>query len=128
MIKISATSKSSKCSDSKSIQEYIINYSASNINEGFVLNTLHMLVDQSVLFNSPTAFGDPYYIVKSNCSAKFNIPIDCDTLLKVIHRAKCNIPIDCDTLLKVIRRDVQDDNDKNVNSTYPKKMNVTQDA
>ena len=50
------------------------------------------------------------------------------SLVAAIHRVKCNISIDCDTLLKVIDRDVQDDNDKNTNSTYPQKMNVTQDA
>ena len=33
---------------------------------------------------------------------------------------KCNIPIDCNTLLKVMHSDLQRDNDKNMNSKYPK--------
>ena len=64
--------KNSKHPDIKAIQEYIINNSASNINESFV----RVLVDQNIFLNKPTSFGDSYYIVKSNCIDKCNIPID----------------------------------------------------
>ena len=63
-----------------------------------------------MLLNKSTSFTDPYDIVKSNCSDN------------------CNIPIDYDTLLKVMDRDVQGDNDKNTSSAYPKNMTVTQIA
>ena len=67
-------------------------------------------MDQNILLNKPTSLGESYYIVKSNCSDK------------------CDIPIDCDTPLKVMHRNVQGDNDKNTNRTYPKNITVTQDA
>ena len=67
-------------------------------------------MDQNILLNKPEFLGDSYCSVNSNC-------ID-----------KCNIPIDCDTLLKVMHRDVQGGNVKNSNITYPKKMTVTQDT
>ena len=67
-------------------------------------------MDQNILLNKPTSFGDSNCIVKSNCSNK------------------CNIPIDCDTPLKVMDRDVQGDNDINTNFTYPKNITITQDA
>ena len=102
--------ENSKRPDSKTIQENIINNSASNINESFVLDTLGILVDQNVLLNKPTSFRDSYYIVKSNCSDKRNVPIDCDTALKVMHR------------------DAHRDNDKNTNRIYPKNITITQDA
>lgn len=92
--------KNNKCSDSKFIQEYLINNTTSNINEGFVLDTLRILVTQ----NKPTFFGHLCYIVKSNWSDK------------------CNIPIDCDALLKVMHRDVQEENSKITNIIYPEKM------
>ena len=57
---ISTIRKSSKRPDSKAIQEYIIENSASNINESFVLDALYILVDQNVLLNKPTSFGDSH--------------------------------------------------------------------
>ena len=57
---ISTIRKSSKRPDSKAIQEYIIENSASNINESFVLDALSILVDQNVLLNKPTSFGDSH--------------------------------------------------------------------
>ena len=112
--------RSRKLPDGKAIQEYVnsnsagninesfsagnINesFSAGNINESFVLNKLRILVDQNILLNKPTSFGDSYYIVKSKCSDN------------------CNIPIDGDTLLNVMHKNMQGVNDKNTNSTYPK--------
>ena len=49
---ISTIRKNSKRPYSKAIQDYIINNSASNINESFVLDTLLILVDQNIL-NKP---------------------------------------------------------------------------
>ena len=57
---ISTIRKSSKRPDSKAIQEYIIENSASNINESFVLDALSILVDQNVLLNKATSFGDSH--------------------------------------------------------------------
>ena len=48
---ISTIRKNSKRPDSKAIEEYIINNSASNINESFVVDTLRILMDQNILFN-----------------------------------------------------------------------------
>ena len=67
-------------------------------------------MDQNIIHTKPTWFGDLYYILKSNCSDK------------------CNISIDCNTLLNVMQRDVQGDNGKNTDSTYPKNKTVTHDA
>ena len=67
-------------------------------------------MDQNILFNKPTSFGDSYYIVESNCSDN------------------CNIPIDCNTSLNVVQKNMQKDNDKNTNSPYSKNVIVTQDA
>ena len=67
---ISTIHKSGKRPDGKAIQEYINNSCAGNISESFVLDNLHILVDQNILLNKPTSFGDSYYIVKSNCSDK----------------------------------------------------------
>ena len=57
-------------------------------------------MDQNILLNKLLSFGDSYY-----CSDK------------------CNILIDCATPLKVMHRNVQGDNDKSTNSTYPKNFN-----
>ena len=57
---ISTIRKSSKRPDSKAIQEYLIDNSASKINESFVLDALSILVDQNVLLNKPTSFGDSH--------------------------------------------------------------------
>ena len=70
---ISTIRKTSKYPDIKAVQEYIINNGANNINDSFVRDILRILVDQNILFNKPTSFGDSYYIVKSNYSDKFNI-------------------------------------------------------
>ena len=51
---MSAICKTNKCSDSKSVQEYMVNDKASNINEGFVLDTLRIWVTQ----NKPIFFGE----------------------------------------------------------------------
>ena len=48
---ISTIRKNSKRPDSKPIQEYIINNSACNINESFVLDTIRILMDQNILHN-----------------------------------------------------------------------------
>ena len=66
-------------------------------------------MDQNILLNKTTSFGDSYYIVKSKSSDKRNIPIDCDTPLKVMHK------------------NAQGGNDK-THSTYLKNITVTQDA
>ena len=107
---MSTIRKSRKHPDGKAIQEYINNSGARKINESFVLDNLRILVDQNILLNKPTSFGDSYYIVESNCSDK------------------CKIPIDCDTPLKVVQKNMQRDNDKNTNSPCPKNITVTQDA
>ena len=70
------------------------NSGAGNINESFVLVNLRILVDQNILLNKATSFGDSNYIVESNCSDK------------------CKIPINCDALLKVVQKNMQRDNDK----------------
>ena len=44
---ISTIRKNSKRPDSKAIEEYIINNSASNINESFVVDTLRILMGQN---------------------------------------------------------------------------------
>ena len=107
---ISTLRERRKRPDGKAIQEYMNNNGAGNINESFVLDNLRILVDQNILLNKPTSFGDSYYIVESNCSDK------------------CKIPIDCDTPLKVVQKNMQRDNDKNTNSPCPKNITVTQDA
>ena len=107
---ISTIHKSGKRPDGKAIQECINNSCAGNISESFVLDNLHILVDQNILLNKPTSFGDSYYIVESNCSDK------------------CNIPKDCDTRLNVVHKNMQEDNGKNTNSAYPKNITVKQDA
>ena len=107
---VSTIRKSRKHPDGKAIQEYINNNSAGNISESFVLENLRILVDQNILLNEPTFFEDSYYVVKSNCSDK------------------CNIPIDCDIPLNVMHKNMQGENDKNTNSTYPKIITVTQDT
>ena len=48
---ISTIRKNSKRPDSKPIREYIVNNSACNINESFVLDTIRILVDQNILHN-----------------------------------------------------------------------------
>ena len=63
-----------------------------------------MWVDENILLNKPTSFGDSYYIVESNYSDK------------------CNIPIDCDTPLNVVYKNMQGGNGKNTNSAYPKTL------
>ena len=83
---ISTIYKSRKCPDGKTIQEYINHSSAGNINESFVLDILRVLVDQNIILNKPKSSGYSYYIVESNCSDKYIIPIDCNTLLNVVHK------------------------------------------
>ena len=107
---ISTLRKSRKRPDGKAIQEYMNNSGAGNINESFVLDNLRILVDQNILLNKPTSFGDSHYIVESNCSDK------------------CKFPIDCDTPLNVVQKNKQRDNDKNTNSPCPKNITATQDA
>ena len=107
---ISILRESRKRPGGKAIQDYMNNGDVRNINESFALDNLLILVDQNILLNKPTSFGDSYYIVESNCSDK------------------CNIPIDCDTPLNVVHKNMQMDNDKNANSLYPKNITVTQDA
>ena len=48
---ISTIRKNSKRADSKAIEEYVINNSASNINESFVVDTLRILMGQNTLFS-----------------------------------------------------------------------------
>ena len=72
---------------------------------------MYILVDQNILLNKPKFFGYSDYFVKIT------------VLTSVI-----NVPIDCDTPLKVTHRDEQGDKDKNTNITHPNKVTVTQDA
>ena len=67
-------------------------------------------MDENILLNKPTSFGDSNYIVESNYSDK------------------CNIPLDCDTSLDVVYKNMQVDNGKNMNNAYPKTITVTQEA
>ena len=107
---ISTLRESMKRPDGKAIQEYMNNSGAGNINESFVLDNLRILVDQNILLNKLTSFGDSYYNVESNCSDKYKIPIDCDTPLNVV------------------QKNMQRDDDKNTNSPCPINITVTQDA
>ena len=69
------------------------NSGAGNINESFVLDNLRILMDQNIL-NKLTSFGDSYYILESNRSAKCNIPIDYKRTMtkpRIVHTQKISL-------------------------------------